>query len=114
MAYQSGSFTDLCRGGHVENMKDIALDSFKLDRIAGAYWRGSELNKMLTRVYGLAFNTKKELDEYLLQQEEAKKRDHRELGKKLELFTNSFEPDGRLRGPPFIYTNCYRFFIFLK
>lgn len=85
--YKSGEFLDLCRGGHVENMKEIKEGSFKLDRIAGAYWRGDEKNKMLTRIYGLAFNNKEELDAYLLQQEEAKKRDHRELGKKLELFT---------------------------
>ena len=85
--YTSGNFSDLCRGGHVENMKDIKDGSFKLDRVAGAYWRGDEKNKMLTRVYGLAFNNKEELDAYLIQQEEAKKRDHRELGKKLELFT---------------------------
>jgi len=86
--YTCGNFTDLCRGGHAENpSKEIPLDSFKLERVAGAYWRGSEKNKMLTRIYGLAFNKKEELDAYLLRQEEAKKRDHRELGKKLELFT---------------------------
>ena len=86
--YTCGDFTDLCRGGHVENPnKEISADSFKLERIAGAYWRGNEKNKMLTRIYGLAFNNKDELDAYLTQQEEAKKRDHRELGKKLELFT---------------------------
>jgi len=85
--YTSGDFSDLCRGGHIDNMENIKEDSFKLDRIAGAYWRGNEKNKMLTRVYGLAFENKKDLDEYLIQVEEAKKRDHRELGKKLELFT---------------------------
>lgn len=85
--YTSGNFTDLCRGGHVENMKEVKPDSFKLDRVAGAYWRGDEKNKMLTRVYGLAFNTKEELEAYVTQQEEAKKRDHRKLGKELELFT---------------------------
>lgn len=85
--YTSGSFTDLCRGGHVENMEEVKPDSFKLDRVAGAYWRGDEKNKMLTRIYGLAFNTKEELDAYITQQEEAKKRDHRKLGKELELFT---------------------------
>ena len=85
--YTSGQFSDLCRGGHVNNMKEIKDGSFKVDRVAGAYWRGDEKNKMLTRVYGLAFETKEELEAYLLQQEEAKKRDHRELGKKLELFT---------------------------
>lgn len=86
--YTCGNFTDLCRGGHLENPnKEIEPESFKLDRIAGAYWRGNEKNKMLTRIYGLAFSTKKELDEFLNQREEALKRDHREIGKKLELFT---------------------------
>lgn len=81
-------FVDLCRGGHAENpAKEIAPDSFKLDRVAGAYWRGDEKNKMLTRIYGLAFSSKTELDAYITQQEEAKKRDHRKLGKELELFT---------------------------
>lgn len=85
--YTSGTFTDLCRGGHSEHpAKDIPEDCFKLDRIAGAYWRGNEKNKMLTRIYGLAFPTKADLDTYVVRQEEAKKRDHRELGKKLELF----------------------------
>jgi threonyl-tRNA synthetase len=87
--YQSGQFRDLCRGGHVEKMKDIKADSWKLERIAGAYWRGDENNKMLTRIYGLAFDTKKELDEYLKMIEEAKKRDHRKLGKELDLFVFS-------------------------
>jgi threonyl-tRNA synthetase len=88
--YTCGDFTDLCRGGHTENpSKEIPIDSFKLDRVAGAYWRGSELNKMLTRIYGLAFNTKEELDAYIIQQEEAKKRDHRKIGKELKLFTIS-------------------------
>ena len=88
--YTCGEFTDLCRGGHVENpSKEIPFDSFKLDRVAGAYWRGSELNKMLTRIYGLSFETKNELDAYILQQEEAKKRDHKKLGKELGLFTVS-------------------------
>ncbi|MFN3188360.1 MAG: threonine--tRNA ligase [Candidatus Paceibacteria bacterium] len=83
-------FTDLCRGGHCENPQaEIAPDSFKLDKIAGAYWRGDEKNPMLTRVYGLAFETKEELDTYLHQLEEAKKRDHRKLGKELGLFSFS-------------------------
>ena len=86
--YSCGGFEDLCRGGHAENpAKEIEADSFKLDRVAGAYWRGDEKNKMLTRVYGLAFESKEKLDAYILQQEEAKKRDHRKLGKELELFT---------------------------
>lgn len=84
--YTAGNFTDLCRGGHVEDLQTIAPDSFKLSRVAGAYWRGSEENKMLTRIYGLAFETKAELDAYETQQEEAKKRDHRKLGKELGIF----------------------------
>jgi threonyl-tRNA synthetase len=86
--YTCGGFTDLCRGGHLESpAQNIDPLSFKLDRVAGAYWRGNEKNKMLTRIYGLAFETKEELEKYLEQREEALKRDHRELGKKLELFT---------------------------
>lgn len=87
--YKSGEFIDLCRGGHVDDMNEIPMDSWKLDRVAGAYWRGDEKNKMLTRIYGLAFETKEDLDAYLLQQEEAKKRDHRKIGKELKLFTIS-------------------------
>ncbi|MBX4198001.1 threonine--tRNA ligase [Candidatus Parcubacteria bacterium] len=88
--YKSGEFTDLCRGGHVENpSKDISSNAFKLDRIAGAYWRGSEKNKMLTRIYGLAFESKEELEGYIKMQEEAEKRDHRKLGKDLGLFVFS-------------------------
>lgn len=87
--YQSGNFVDLCRGGHIDDIKNINLNSFKLDRIAGAYWRGDEKNKMLTRIYGLAFSTKEELDAYITQQEEAKKRDHKKLGLELDLFTFS-------------------------
>jgi threonyl-tRNA synthetase len=85
--YTCGGFTDLCRGGHAEYPnKEIPSDSFILDRVAGAYWRGDEKNKMLTRIYGLAFETKADLDAYIFQQEEAKKRDHRKLGKELGLF----------------------------
>ncbi len=84
--YTSGSFTDLCRGGHLENpSKEIKTDAFKLDRIAGAYWRGDEKNKMLTRIYGLAFETKEELENYLNLREEAEKRDHKKLGRELGL-----------------------------
>lgn len=80
-------FTDLCRGGHSTNpSSEIAADSFKLDKLAGAYWRGDEKKPMLTRIYGLAFNDKAELDAYLAELEEAKKRDHRLLGEKLDLF----------------------------
>lgn len=88
--YTAGGFTDLCRGGHAEDpAKDLKADSFALERIAGAYWRGDEKNAMLTRIVGLAFETKDELDAYRVQQEEAKKRDHRKLGKELDLFTFS-------------------------
>lgn len=88
--YTCGSFTDLCRGGHVEHPnKDIDASAFKLDKVAGAYWRGDEKNKMLTRIYGLAFDTPEELAAYETQLEEAKKRDHRKLGKELDLFTFS-------------------------
>ncbi len=88
--YTAGHFTDLCRGGHVENpSKEIDPESFKLDRVAGAYWRGDEKNKMLTRIYGLAFESKATLDEFLHIREEAKKRDHKKLGKELGLFTFS-------------------------
>jgi len=84
--YHSGNFFDLCRGGHIKNpAKDLKY--FKLLSIAGAYWRGNEKNKMLTRIYATCFPTQKELDEYIKLQEEAKKRDHRKLGKELGLFT---------------------------
>lgn len=85
--YTAGTFTDLCRGGHSENpARDIAPDSFNLDRIAGAYWRGDETKPMLTRIYGLAFDTKEELDAYKVQREEAQARDHKKLGRELDLF----------------------------
>jgi len=84
--YESGKFTDLCKGPHIKSTKEINPDAFKLTKIAGAYWKGDEKNPMLTRIYGVAFKTKKELDKYLKLQEEAEKRDHRILGKKLELF----------------------------
>ncbi len=85
--YETGDFIDLCKGGHVENTKEIDTDGFKITHTAGAYWRGNEKNKMLTRIYGLAFESKDALDTYLKNQEEAKKRDHRKLGKDLEIFT---------------------------
>ena len=84
--YQSGNYVDLCRGGHSEHPKD-ELAHFKLLSIAGAYWRGSEKNKMLTRIYGTCFPTQTELDTHLAMLEEAKKRDHRKLGLELALFT---------------------------
>jgi len=85
--YQQGNFTDLCRGPHIPNTGFIK--AIKLTSVAGAYWRGDEKNKQLTRIYGITFPKKSELDEYLLMLEEAKKRDHRKLGKELELFTFS-------------------------
>ena len=85
--YTSGSFTDLCRGGHVASAKDINPEAFKLSHVAGAYWRGDEKNPQLTRAYGFAFVTKRELDDHVTMLEEAKKRDHRKLGQQLELFT---------------------------
>lgn len=84
--YKSGQFSDLCRGGHFEGLNKIDPESFSLDRLAGAYWRGDEKNKMLTRIYGLAFESKGALDEYLRLREEAQKRDHKILGPKLDLF----------------------------
>jgi threonyl-tRNA synthetase len=85
--YTQGNFTDLCRGPHIPNTGFIK--AVKLMNIAGAYWRGNEKNKMLTRIYGVTFPAQKELEEYLALLEEAKKRDHRKLGKELELFTFS-------------------------
>jgi threonyl-tRNA synthetase len=84
--YESGNFIDLCKGPHIKNTKEIDVNSFKLTKIAGAYWKGDEKNKMLTRIYGLAFNTEKELEDYIKMAEEAEKRDHRILGEKLNLF----------------------------
>ena len=80
-------FSDLCKGPHIEKAKEIG--AFKLMKVAGAYWRGDEKRQMLTRVYGVAFTTQEELDEYLKRQEEAKARDHRKLGKELDLYTFS-------------------------
>ncbi len=103
--YQNGNFTDLCKGGHIDNTNQIDFNAFKLTKIAGAYWKGNEKNKMLTRIYGVAFCTEKELMDYLKMQEEAEKRDHRVLGQKLDLFVFSdlvgkglplFNPKGAL------------------
>jgi threonyl-tRNA synthetase len=104
--YTCGGFTDLCRGGHCEHPKEeLNPDAFKLEKIAGAYWRGDEKNPMLTRIYGLAFETREELEAHEKQVEEAKARDHRKLGKELDLFTFSelvgpglplFTPNGTL------------------
>lgn len=85
--YTNGAFTDLCRGPHIPNTG--LIKAIKLTSVAGAYWRGDEHNKMLTRIYGISFPKKSMLDEYLTVLEEAKKRDHRKLGKELELFTFS-------------------------
>ncbi len=90
--YSQGEFTDLCAGPHILYTKGIK--AFKLTSIAGAYWRGNEKNKMLTRIYGTAFLTKEALEEYLNMLEEAKKRDHRKLGRELELFTIMDEGPG--------------------
>lgn len=88
--YTAGGFTDLCRGGHSERpAHDLKIDSFVLERVAGAYWRGDEKNPMLTRIYGLAFESKEELEAYQRQIEEARKRDHRKIGQELDLFTFS-------------------------
>lgn len=88
--YRTGpDFFDLCEGPHVSNTKEIPIDGFMLSHIAGAYWRGDEKNPMLTRIYGIAFSSKKELDDYITQQEEAKKRDHRIIGAQLKLFSVS-------------------------
>ena len=84
--YKTGDFSDLCKGPHVESSQEINPDSFKLTKIAGAYWKGDEKNPMLTRIYGIAFETEKELEKYIRLQAEAEKRDHRVLGKKLEMF----------------------------
>jgi len=84
--YKTGNFVDLCRGPHIDSTGEIKPDAFKLLKIAGAYWRGSEKNKMLQRIYGTTFENKKELEAYLKKLEEAEKRDHRKLGPKLGLF----------------------------
>ena len=85
--YKNGNFFDLCRGPHVKNTKDVGV--FKLMRVAGAYWRGNEKNPQMQRLYGVAFETQAQLDEYLERLEQAKLRDHRKLGKELDLYTMS-------------------------
>lgn len=87
--YTNGDFTDLCLGGHVKNTVDIPADAFKLTKVSGAYFRGDETKPMMQRVYGVAFATKSELDDYLRRQEEAKARDHRKLGRELDLYVTS-------------------------
>jgi threonyl-tRNA synthetase len=90
--YKSGPLVDLCKGPHLNSTGEIDSSAFKLTRISGAYWLGDEKKQQLQRVYGVAFNNKKELKQYLFQQEEAKKRDHRVIGKELDLF--SFHNEG--------------------
>ena len=85
--YSQGDYTDLCRGGHVDSTGRVGV--FKLMKVAGAYWRGNEKNPQMQRLYGVAFNTREELDKYLAQLELAKQRDHRKLGKELDLYTMS-------------------------
>ncbi len=89
--YQVGEFIDLCKGPHINSSKQIPIDGFKLTKIAGAYWQGEEKNKMLTRIYGTVWPSKKKLKDYLERIKEAEKRDHRFLGKKLGLFM--FDPE---------------------
>jgi threonyl-tRNA synthetase len=84
--YQHDTFVDLCRGPHVQNTKEVKQDAFKLMSIAGAYWRGDEKNKMPQRIYGTAWENSQQLKDYLHQLEEAKKRDHRKLGRELEIY----------------------------
>lgn len=96
--YNQGGFTDLCRGPHVASTKELNKDAFKLLSIAGAYWRGNEKNKMLTRIYATAFSNPKELRLYLEHLEDVKKRDHRKLGKDLDLFSLHEEA-----GPGLVY-----------
>ncbi|MYE38067.1 MAG: threonine--tRNA ligase [Candidatus Spechtbacteria bacterium SB0662_bin_43] len=89
VVHTGDQFTDLCQGGHANTTKEIDANAFSLLRVSGAYWRGDEANTMLTRVYGVAFSTPQDLKQYYANQEEAKKRDHRVLGKRLDLFTFS-------------------------
>jgi threonyl-tRNA synthetase len=84
--YKNGPFLDMCEGPHVGSTSELPADAFKLHGIAGAYWRGDERNQMMTRIYGYAFNTKAELDEYVAAVEQAKQRDHRKLGQELSIF----------------------------
>jgi len=85
--YRTGEFTDLCRGPHVTSTSEIDPESFRLTRVSGAYWRGNQAREQMQRVYGVAFDTKKELEDYFVRLEEARKRDHRKLGRELGLFT---------------------------
>ena len=98
-------FVDLCRGGHIKNTNEINPEAFKLTHIAGAYWKGNEKNPQLQRIYGVAFQTKKELEDYLKQQELAQKCDHRMLGQKLEIFIIDEEIGA---GLPLLLPNGYK------
>lgn len=89
--YQHGPFTDMCEGPHVNNTGELPKDGFKLDRISGSYWRGDEKNPMLTRIYGFAFPTKEELEDFLHRRQLAMERDHRKLGEELDLFIQDSE-----------------------
>ncbi|MBR9692301.1 threonine--tRNA ligase [Candidatus Woesearchaeota archaeon] len=109
-SYKHKDFHDLCRGPHVLSSKVFEKVGFKLDKLAGAYWRGDEKNKMLTRIYGFCFATKKELEAFLTLREEAAKRDHRKLGQQLELFSMHDEAPGM----PFFHDNGYFIFMTLK
>lgn len=101
--YAVGKFSDLCRGPHINNTNQIKPGSYKLEKLAGAYWRGDEKNKMLTRIYGLAFNTKEELDAYLKMMVEAEKRDHRKICKEQNLIMiHEYAP-----GIPFFLPNGF-------
>ncbi|MBI2167861.1 MAG: threonine--tRNA ligase [Candidatus Omnitrophica bacterium] len=102
--YRNGPFVDLCRGNHIKNTREIK--ALKLLSVAGAYWRGDERNKMLQRIYGTAFFSKEDLESHLKQIEEAKKRDHRKLGKELDLF--SFHPEAP--GVPFYHPKGQRLY----
>ncbi|MFZ2834546.1 MAG: threonine--tRNA ligase, partial [Candidatus Moraniibacteriota bacterium] len=112
--YKSGHFVDLCSGPHLDSTGEIPADAFKLTKISGAYWRGDEKNKMLQRIYGLAFASKNDLKEYLHMFEEAEKRDHRKIGKELDLFSFHdvapgmpfFHPKGTI-----IYTELKNFWL---
>lgn len=92
--YKTGSFIDLCSGPHLDSTGEIPSDAWKLTKISGAYWKGDEKNKQLQRIYGVAFESKKELEEYLKMMEEAEKRDHKKLGRELDLFTFHSEAPG--------------------
>ena len=87
--YKTGDFVDLCEGPHISDTSELNSKAFKLTKVAGAYWKGDENNKMLTRIYGVAFETEEELKEHLEMIEEAKKRDHRKIGKEMDLFSVS-------------------------